>query len=59
MMIATMIDRIERAPAMDITMIREWRKSVERWSQSSHDERYLLVGKKMGSDVRQAHGSVR
>jgi hypothetical protein len=40
-MIATIIDRSKREPAMDMTMMREWRELVERWSQSSHDKRYM------------------
>ncbi len=52
MMIATMIERTKREPAMDITMIREWKELGERWSQSSHDRRYITIGLEMESDVR-------
>jgi len=52
MMIATMIDRIKREPAMDMIVMREWRELLERWSQSSHDRRYMTVGLKMGCDDR-------
>jgi len=50
-MIAMIMDRTKREPAMERTMIREWRELVERWSQSSHDRRYMTIGFRMGSGV--------
>lgn len=58
-MMAVMMNRIKREPAVDRTMIRAWREAVERWSQSLHDDRYMTVGLKMGRERQAGRSSAR